>query len=342
VAGSPIGGDFVTFWCAPRLAQTRGAASIYDVEQLHQLEQQEIGSEFDAYAWFYPPTFLLLAWPLSQLPYLLALACWSLAGVMAFLFTAKRLAPGLLVVWIALAFPGVFANLLTGQNGLFTASLLGMGLVLLETAPIQAGVALGLLSFKPHLVALTLLVLAAGRHGRALGAALLTSGILIILSVACFGTEVWIRFLEQPKGAWELLEAGRLPFPRMITFYTGVRLLGGTAGLAKFVQGAVVTLVLPLVLWVWSGERRFPQRVSALVLGTLLLTPFAYDYDLALLAIPLAFGLQSPALFGGRILTGALFLLPVLVAPLAYKVGIPLAPGVLLLSFLILIREEAP
>lgn len=334
LVGAPLGGDFVTFWTAPVLAGDRGAPAVWDVAAMHAREQEAIGSEFDAYAWFYPPTFLLLVWPLSWMPYLTALAVWSLGGLGAFLLGLGCLARPRWGYWPWLAFPGVFANLLTGQNGLWTSALLAAALGFLEGAPWIAGGLLGLLSFKPHLAALAFLALAAGRHYRALVAACVSAAGLAGTSWLAFGSLSWLRFREQAQFAWEALEAGQLKFPRMVTTYAGARLVGLESGPARVLQLLVALLAVALVWRVWRRGSSFTTRVSVLAAGTLLTTPFGYDYDLGLLALPLVLRSEEGAPRSSRVLLGLLFLLPGIAAPLAFKLSLPLAPLVLV-AFLI-------
>ncbi|MGN5509364.1 glycosyltransferase 87 family protein, partial [Campylobacter coli] len=49
------------------------------------------------------------------------------------------------------AFPAVWVTEGHGQNAFLTTALMGAGLAGLETRPWLAGVAFGLLTFKPHL-----------------------------------------------------------------------------------------------------------------------------------------------------------------------------------------------
>lgn len=47
---------------------------------------------------------------------------------------------------LAVAFPTVLNNALVGQNGFFTAALIGGTLYLLPTRPVLSGICLGLLT----------------------------------------------------------------------------------------------------------------------------------------------------------------------------------------------------
>jgi len=56
----------------------------------------------------------------------------------------RKIIPRAETFWPALAFPGAFANLMNGQNGLLAFSLLGGALLSLESSPLLAGVLFGL------------------------------------------------------------------------------------------------------------------------------------------------------------------------------------------------------
>ena len=80
-------------------------------------------------------------------------------------FTARlKLAmPGRGVLLLALASPAVLINAVGGQNGTWTAALLGGGLSLLERRPYLAGGLFGMMIYKPHLA----LLLPVALHRRA-------------------------------------------------------------------------------------------------------------------------------------------------------------------------------
>src|SRR5450759_1306515 len=100
-----------------------------------------------------------------------------------------------------------------GQNGAWSAALLGGGLSLLERRPVAAGMLFGLFVYKPHLALLIPVALIAGRQWRALIAAGVTTVIVLALSVVLFGPDVWAdwlrnvsvlreAFLERGDGVW--------------------------------------------------------------------------------------------------------------------------------------------
>src|SRR6201999_4060273 len=84
-----------------------------------------------------------------------------------------------------------------GQNGALTAALVGLGLILLRTRPIIAGVCIGLLSVKPHLGLLIPVALLAGAYYRAFAAGAVTAIVLALISIAAFVFEPWFAFRDQ-------------------------------------------------------------------------------------------------------------------------------------------------
>ena len=78
--GKPLGTDFVSFWTASRLALEGQPAAAYQ-SSAHLAEQRALFPSLAGqpvyFAFFYPPTFLLLLLPLALLPYPAALPCGS-------------------------------------------------------------------------------------------------------------------------------------------------------------------------------------------------------------------------------------------------------------------------
>src|SRR5690606_2700380 len=189
-------------------------------------------------------------------------------------FAADHVALLLLV-----AFPGFYRNLTQGQNGFLTAALLGGGLLLLERRPWLAGLVLGLLSYKPHLGALVFVALLAGRQTRALGGALVSTGITAVVALAAFGPETYLQFFEDIPHASALLYDQALPLHKMHTLSSALLLLGVPALAAKLLQAAFSLAVVAAVVWLWRRSGRPYLRFAALGIGVLAATPFAFDYD---------------------------------------------------------------
>ncbi len=331
--GKPLGSDFLGFWTAASLVKNGHPAWAYSLSKMHAVEKLIIGPSVFAMPWLYPPTFLLLVWPLAYIPYPLAIILWIAGTMFAYVRVVNRIAPHPLTPWLILAFPGTFQNFVHFQNGFLSAALLGGGLLMMSRAPLLGGVLLGLLSYKPHLAVLIPVALIAGRCWRTLAGAAISAGALALATLPVMGWKTWEAFLGNlPLAGW-MIEHGVARLFKMPTTFAGTLLAGAGYPAAYVLQGMVMAGAVCAVIWVWSQDVVLPLKASALTLAILLATPYAFEYDLAILALPLAWlaweGYVRGWLWGEQnlILTG--WLLPFLAPILASKTGVQIAPLVL-------------
>jgi hypothetical protein len=342
-AAAPLGFDFVAFWAASHLVLSGAAVSAYDPQLLLVAEQAGVPGFSGAAPWWYPPTFLLLVTPLALLPYLasyLAFMGGTLLGYAAVVRKAVG-APG--VALPLLGFPAVFVNLYEGQNGFLTAALMGAGLLLLPRRPAAAGLVLGLLAMKPHLGVLLPLALLCGRQWRALLFTALGAAAFTALSLALFGRASLDAFLAGLPLAARMVEGGRLPLAKMPTVFAAARLLGCPAQLAYILHAGVAVAAAAAVAWVWLRCRDLSLRAAALCTGTLLVSPYLFDYDLALLGLSIAWlvrhGLEQGWRSAEREWLALAWLLPLAMPLLATPTRLQPGPLVLLVLLLLILRR---
>src|SRR5579863_1242445 len=123
IEGKPLGTDFVSFWTASELALRGPVASVYDVAAHWGLQKELFGPSQEYTAFFYPPVFLLICWPLAMLPYMWSLAAWLLVSGLAYVRVVRGFLGERLGVWPILAFPALVLNAGHGQNGFLNAAL---------------------------------------------------------------------------------------------------------------------------------------------------------------------------------------------------------------------------
>jgi hypothetical protein len=283
----PLGADFATYWLASALAQAGHPLTVYHAPEFIAAQEAFFKVKFPL-VWFYPPAFLLMVYPLAFLPYLVSLSLWLTTTLTAYLTVLRRIAPHPLTPWLALAFPGTFQNFFHGQNGFLTTALLGGGLFLMNQSPWVAGFLLGLVSYKPHLFALIPVALIAGRRWQALLAALSTAMLLALASFLLFGQGVWVAFWKNLALPLSLAREGLLPINKMVTVFSALSQAGVGFSPAMIIQVVVMVAVAAGVFYVWQRRIPFACQAATLVLGTFLFTPYAFSYDLAMLALPLA------------------------------------------------------
>src|SRR5216683_8135079 len=113
---------------------------------------------------------------LALLPYLAAFVTFQIVTLAFYIAVVQRILRVSGWTWCIplLAFPSVFWAVGLGQNAFLTAALFGLGTLLIDDRPMLAGVAFGLLCYKPHFGLLVPVALFAGRRWSAFLAAAAT------------------------------------------------------------------------------------------------------------------------------------------------------------------------
>ena len=221
--GRPLGTDFSSFYAAGTYAREGRPRAPFDAAAQRAREQAIFGDDVNFYSFLYPPFFLLIVATLATMPYLPALAVWQGVTLVLYLWMVKAVldrfpatsATPFLPYLLALAFPAVFINLIHGQNGFVTASLLGGALATLDRRPVASRITLGLLAYKPQFGLIIPVALVAGAHWRAFAAAVVTIILLVVTTLIVFGPDTWQAFFASSSFARVvLLEMGAGGWPR--------------------------------------------------------------------------------------------------------------------------------
>jgi hypothetical protein len=331
--GKPIGADFVALYAAGTLAAHGQASAVYDAAALHAEERRIVGADIEAFPFVYPPSLLLVLAPLSALPYLAALPVWLVVTFAAFAAVVRRAAPHPVTLWLTLALPATYLNVLQGEAAFLATALLGAALLLLDRRPTAAGVLLGLATVKPLLGLLVPVALIAGGRWRAVAAAIVTAGLVVLACVAAFGLDIVSAFIAGAGAESAEAEAGTLALARMHTVFAGARLLGvGVAG-AYALQAIVTLAVAALVRRAWRRPTDPALKNALLTAGAALAAPFGFEYNLVLLALPIAWfgwhGVQHGFRPGEKVALLMAWLMPFATPGIAAGLGVPLGPLVL-------------
>jgi alpha-1,2-mannosyltransferase len=326
-----IAGDFVSFWTAGHLALEGRAADAYR-EVPHYAAQLALhGDPRRAYvAFFYPPFFLLPCVGLALLSYFPALCVWLGTTCACYAAALRGLLPKTLRqgahVWVLfLGYPAVMVNAGFGQNGYLSAALFGGAAVWLDRRPELAGLCLGALAYKPQLGIVVPLALAAAGRWRCFAAACATVLVLAALATLAFGPDIWPPFFADvavAKHKW--MEAPDISYLRFwITVYGALRLHGASLPLAYAAQAAVtlaaVSMLVSVLLKRPQGARSGRAEVAALAACVPFCSPFMLEYDLVILAVPMAW-LLGEALRDGFRRGEGVALVGAYLAPALFKV----------------------
>ncbi len=276
----PIGTDFVAFYSASHAIKSGAPEKVFSPQYFHKLQIKLVGSNIPFFAWHYPPTFLLAVYPLARLPYLAAFFLWVAVSFGLLAFTIRKQYASSLTLPVLFSFPGTFQNFVHGQNGFLSTFCLGTGLCWLNSKPFLAGLAFGLLTYKPHFGLLVIPCLIAGKHWRACAGFFASALTLMATTLALWGSAPWAEFFKNIPTANAILQSGAVNWCKMPTVYAALRLAGFDNGWAAGLQlfAAITTVVL--VIRVWKTAYNIFIHGSVLITGTFLVSPFAFDYDL--------------------------------------------------------------
>jgi hypothetical protein len=291
-SGSPIYGDFTDAWVAGWHALTADASQLYDSNEFVRIQKALLGVSDVVYPnWPYPPTFFLILAPLSTLPYPYAFLTWDVATLLGCLVVVYLIVRCPAAIALVLASPFTAWNFLAGQNGFLTASLLGGSLFFLEKRPVVAGAMIGCLTYKPQFGILIPVALVAARQWRAVASAGIAAAVLAAVSILLFGADAWTSFPNGLVGQSKLnLAAGPdSNWGYLQTVYGLIRNLHGPANAGWLVQGFTTFAAASIVWILWRSPVRFALKAATLSAAALIATPYAFAYDMAALAIPVAF-----------------------------------------------------
>jgi len=246
----------------------------------------------------YPPFF---AWITVPLGYLGTVAGYAACVAAVFLGTSGAFA-GLLVLFRTTAAQRLLSALaLAGSAPWNTAVFLGhLGTLLFvppvlalwawaRGRPLLAGAALGLLLAKPNLGLPLLAFLAVGGRWRAAGGAVL-AGLGLVVASLPLGGRLWADWWAS-MGAHGAMVADTIPVYKQATLLAALRSFTGLPGshplvLALWVPAAGLLVAWTARHWFRLGRRAdaFPRLLGVSFLAILVANPYAYVYDLLLLA----------------------------------------------------------
>ena len=286
--GKPVGYDFMAFYAGSDMVLHGQVNQLWTQTDIVAREQALLPGNRSMLFWHYPPTFALLVAPLALAPYLLSYLLWTVLSAGLYLAFVRSVVKDRLALIVALAAPAAFLNAVHGQNAFLSTACLGFGLLMIERRPWLAGVILGLLVSKPHFALLLPLLLAVGGRWKTFLTTAATAAGLMALSYAVFGLEPWLAFIHNLPVAPRVLEEGSVPWAQVPSLFVALRWLGVAQPLAYAGQALMALFAVALAVIVWRGKAAQDLKAAMAVAATLMVTPYFFDYDLTLMAVPLA------------------------------------------------------
>lgn len=335
--GRPVGDDFLNLWTVARMMLTGHADQIYSVAGFKDYQATLTGGvDTGLRLWAYPPHSLLFIWPFGFLGYYAALAAWSLLGLGVLCIGARHFGFDRLETAVLLTSPATAINLYHGQTGSIATGLMLLALSARPPRNPVSPAAAAMLTVKPQAgFLLPLLWLFEWRWKAILGAALLCL-LLMALSMTLFGLTAWRDYLGDTLPALNGLERhGKGPFMTMIpSTFIAMRIVTDDTALALVVHGVFAAGVGLVLLWrLWHVPDR-ERRIAMVLIGTVLITPYMHNYDLALLLSGALLVARRPRVAGSGFLGAELFVLLAWMLPqlvmLLNSAGLPLSPLLIL------------
>ena len=292
LSGLVVGTDFVQFYTTASAARE---GRLSDVAVMSGLHAQQIRVVPESHASHFPPVYppqvALVLRPLAYLSYRQAYLAWALVTVLLYAGAVRlllRATPRLSawpahVGWIAAAFPALWFVVLHGQlSVLALLSLAAACVALRHRRTWLAGVALGLLAYKPSLfVPAVALCALAGEWRMVAGAGLAGLGqfalavLIVDLELVRGYILTMIELLQKPDAV-----ATNLPLMHSLrTFW--LRLVPGSAAMGCYVASAAVVAIAAARGWRTTEDPL--HRIGLLAIAMVLISPHLFVYDLVVI-----------------------------------------------------------
>lgn len=279
--------DFDAFYVAGLMYWEGTLNDAYHFQTLHEA-QYRFTSTTSFMPWAYPPPFNLVTAALAGLPISLAYLVFIGISFLAYVAVLRRIAGAHTATILVAIFPAVVLNIRSGQNGFLTGALLGLFFLSYLRGSGGGGVPLGLMVFKPHLAVGAAILALIDWQWRRIAAGAATVMALLALSTIAFGAKIFSAFLTGVHEAGHFLALGLYPLFRMTSLYATLHTAGAPPGLALALQ-AGTTLITCLSIAAAAIRCDDRRQVAALAaFGSMLISPYNYDYDLTVLGIAAA------------------------------------------------------
>ena len=286
--------DFLPFYVSGRLASQQRAADLYNRSTTAQIMREIVpeSSRFNLPI-LYGPQVALFFDPLAALPFFIAALLWTAISTATYAICTLllwRLCPRLwafstLALILGLAFPPFFHMLVRGQNSAmalacFVAALLAFS----SDRPYLAGLALGMLVFKPQLAIAALIVMTVTLEGKVLTGFLISAASQFGIAWAFAGTatlRAYVDLLWHFRNLLPSIEPSLSDAHCLRAFWEMI-LPWPTTAEASYAISAF--FVLAMAIGSWKSYGPLALRFSSLLVATVLVSPHLYVYDLLILA----------------------------------------------------------
>ncbi len=284
VRGAPHVNHVFLFWGWSKFTHAISpASSIYDSHRLYDFVQGLAGAPRSHLPFAYPPSLLLVIWPLALLQPVAALLVWLGVSLALYVWACWQRRWGLWIATGALLAPSTVAAVRAAQTSLLAGALMIGGCRLVEKRPALAGILFGLLAIKPQYGLLIPVALIAARQWRTAIAAGATVLVTVVASGVLFGWACWAEFPPAMIGLSRLIARHPEIDHLSVTVTAALRMLGVGARITDAAQLAVVGGTA-VAIWFCFRRGFGALPTAALMVGAFLVTPYALYYDLPIVS----------------------------------------------------------
>lgn len=297
------GSDFISYYSVGRIAQTRGAAHIYDPLLQQEFQEKEVGFELvpgQVLLYYHPPFLTPLLQLVVSADYVNSFYRWIALLIAIYLCSMLVLSRVLMSAGIdgksvllaasgGLLFLPLFFSLMNGQDTailLLGASLWVFGL--LSGKDVISGLGLSLLNVRPHIALILALPMLFYRRKVFLGF-LLGSFLLALFSVVLVGIDGTYEYINilfiSAGGKWYGIQQNAM-FNLMGLL---LRLLPGlNAQTIRVLAWVVYGIAIVYLCILWARSKNLQAGLIGLsVTLALFAVPHLHFHDLTLLLIPI-------------------------------------------------------
>ena len=342
--GSTYVENVFPFWAWSRFTHSGTAASrIYDFPVLSAFQHHLNAGYGQRLPFAYPPSLLLVIWPLSWVPPVAAYAIFLGGTLAAYLGACWYRGRGWVIAAAMLVAPSTPTAIQNAQNSLLIAALMYGGCRLVGRRPILSGVLFGLMSIKPQFGLLIPVALISAREWRTFTAAAVTVLASVITSGAVFGWATWAALPAALVHLAHFVAPVAQDNEMSPTVAATLRLLGATPTVTHIGQLTSALLTAGATFACFRHGFRW-LSIAALMVGAFLTTPYAFVYDLpivtcAVLAVCIdAFETGVPLHLWEIVVLVLALLLPYLMIGTS-MLGLPSGDIVVVLLFSLIVRR---
>ncbi|MFN3212330.1 MAG: glycosyltransferase family 87 protein [Henriciella sp.] len=293
-----VGGDFLAFYTVSDLTIQGRALEAYNQDTFNTLMQSRAQTGELGMMWQYPPAAFFIIAPLSLLPYKLSYWVWMLTTAAIYALSLRRLINAhefnhqkrFIALLFLISAPNAVGVIINGQISLLTSARLISAAFRPRSDWLIAGIAAGLLTIKPQLGLLLPGIFIVAGAWKAFGTAAAVTIVLHTGACLVFGPESFVSFVNAvDRLQSDMLGAGALtPSVSMTTVFGQMQVWGASKTVSLVAQFSLAISLFVVITWEWQRRARSnddPLYLATIACaGAILVTPYAYAYEMAALA----------------------------------------------------------